>query len=70
MAQCQPMTSTDRLLTIADVQLQLGVSRSTCYDLLKRIKHLRIGESIRIRQSDLDDYLKSCERPASDRAAV
>ncbi|MHB8954082.1 MAG: helix-turn-helix domain-containing protein [Pirellulaceae bacterium] len=50
------------MLTIADIMDQLSVSRSKCYELLKHITHLRIGESIRIRQSALDEYLRSCER--------
>lgn len=49
-----------RLLTVNEVADLLRVSRMTVYRLIKEgdIAALRVGRSYRLREDDVDDYLK------------
>jgi excisionase family DNA binding protein len=48
-----------RLLTAQQVADFLGVSRSHVYHLMQnqRLTHIRIGGSLRVRQSDVENYI-------------
>jgi excisionase family DNA binding protein len=48
-----------RLLTVAEVSEQLGVSTATVYKLCKRgtLPHVRIVDSIRVRPADLAGFV-------------
>lgn len=51
------------LLTITDIQNALGIGRSTAYRLIKdgRIRHLRIGKTIKVPKRYLVDFVQdSC----------
>jgi putative molybdopterin biosynthesis protein len=51
----------ERLLTVKDVQLFLGVSEDFIYDEVARgsLRAVRIGRQLRFRQSDVDDYVEA-----------
>lgn len=51
----------DRLLTVAEVADVLRVSNMTVYRLIKsgEVAAIRVGKNYRIRQHDLDAYLKA-----------
>lgn len=50
----------DKLLTRAEAQQALRVSACTMFNMIRsqEIPAIKIGRSYRIRQSDLDNYLK------------
>ena len=50
----------DKLLTRAEAQQVLRVSTCTMFNLIRRqeIPAMKIGKSYRIKQSDLDNYLR------------
>jgi excisionase family DNA binding protein len=51
---------TERLLTINDVADRLAISRDTVYRLVRSgaLTPLRVGERLRFRVGDLEDYLE------------
>ena len=54
-----------RLLTIADLQQHLQLSRTKCYALKRKIGFVKIGGAIRFRQEDVDQFIAdSVERTA------
>lgn len=50
----------DKLLTRIEAQQALRISTCTMFNLIRRqeIPAIKIGKSYRIKQSDLDNYLK------------
>ncbi len=60
------MQGTDRLLGVAEVAEILGVAVSTVYQWAyeRRVRTVKLGRSLRFRQSDIEAFIKSCERPA------
>ncbi|HVZ70906.1 MAG TPA: helix-turn-helix domain-containing protein [Polyangia bacterium] len=63
-----------RLLTVAEVSEQLGVSTATVYKLCKSgaLSHVRIVDSIRVRPGDLGAFLaekRSAGRPGPEGGA-
>ncbi len=50
----------DRLLTIKEVQDVLNVGRSFAYKLVNtgKIKSVRVGKCLRVRSSDLAEYIE------------
>ena len=50
----------DRLLTVAEVAATMRVSNMTVYRLIKSgdLPALRVGKNYRIRESDVDVYLR------------
>ena len=53
------MAPEEQLLTIKDIQQICKVGRSTAYDLVatKQLRAVRINKALRIRRSDLEQYL-------------
>lgn len=51
---------TDTLLTPVDVARYLKLSKSKVYYLIQRrqIPHIKIQRNVRVKQSDLDEWLK------------
>ena len=51
----------EKLLTLAEAQAILRVSKSKMYRLIHRegLPAVRLGSTYRIRQSDLDEFLKN-----------
>jgi excisionase family DNA binding protein len=51
------------LYTVAEVQGMLKIGKSRAYQLVQsgEIPHVRIGKLLRVRATDLDAYLESCE---------
>jgi len=49
----------DKWLTLAEVQQQTGASRTTIYHWRteRGLRWVKIGGFVRVRQSDLDDFL-------------
>lgn len=57
------MTDTDKMLNVREVGKILGISKMTIYRLIKEGKFpaYKIGNSIKILESELDRYLKECQ---------
>ena len=57
----------EMIYTVPEVAEYLKMSKSKVYDLVKRqkIPYIRIGRNVRIRQSDLDEWLEEQTRPRS-----
>jgi len=55
----------DRLLRAADVAEQLGVSTATVYKICKSgdLPHIRIVDAIRVRPTDLAEFVSARRRP-------
>lgn len=55
----------ETIYTIPEVAKYLKMSKSKVYDLVKtkRIPHIKIGRNVRIRESDLDEWLEELTRP-------
>jgi excisionase family DNA binding protein len=53
----------DPLLTMSQAAKYLGISKSTMYELAraKKLKIVRLTADARVRQSTLDDFIKSHE---------
>jgi excisionase family DNA binding protein len=51
----------DKILTVPEVATYLQMSRSKVYYLIQRkeLPHIKIGRNVRIRQSDLEQWLNS-----------
>ncbi len=51
----------ERLLTVTEVAAELRVSNMTVYRLIRRgqLSALRVGKNYRVRQRDLEAYLKA-----------
>jgi excisionase family DNA binding protein len=49
-----------QLLTIAELQEYLSISRTTVFNLMKakRIKYARVGRRVLFRKSDIDDFIQ------------
>jgi excisionase family DNA binding protein len=49
-----------QLLTIADLQEYLSISRTTVFKLMKakRIRYARVGRRVLFRKSDIDDFIQ------------
>ena len=46
-----------KLLTVEDLTKELGISRTTAYQIARQIKHSKVGRRILIAEEDLLDYL-------------
>jgi excisionase family DNA binding protein len=47
----------NRFMTVQDMTQELGISRTTAYQLIKKIKHTKIGRRLLVTEEDLLDYL-------------
>lgn len=56
----------DEILTVKEVQKYLKLSRAQTYRVVKKMPHLKIGRSVRVRASVVEAYLK--EQTALPRA--
>jgi excisionase family DNA binding protein len=57
------MAHEEELLTVKDVQRICKIGRTTAYDLIatKQVRAVRINRVLRIRRSDLEQYLRANE---------
>lgn len=60
----------ESLLTVKQAAAHLGISFKALYDIIekRKIAHYRLGVSggaIRLKKSDLDDYLADCRQPVT-----
>ena len=46
-------------LTVEDITRELGIGRTTAYQLIRKINHTKIGRRILVAEEDLLDYLNS-----------
>lgn len=47
----------NRFMTVQDMTQELGISRTTAYQLIKKMKHTKIGRRLLVTEEDLLDYL-------------
>ena len=59
----------DRLLTVGEVASELRVSNMTVYRLIKsgQLPAIRVGKNYRLRQQDLEEYLRAGSVSAEQR---
>lgn len=50
-----------RLLTVDDVAERLQLSRSTVYEMKKKIGYLKVGGAVRFREEDITNFLDGCQ---------
>ena len=48
-----------KFLTVEDITRELGIGRTTAYQLIRKINHTKIGRRILVAEEDLLDYLSS-----------
>ena len=48
----------NRFMTVQDMTQELGISRTTAYQLIKKMKHTKIGRRLLVTEEDLLDYLQ------------
>ena len=46
-----------KFLTVEDITRDLGIGRTTAYQLIRKINHTKIGRRILVAEEDLLDYL-------------
>ena len=46
-------------LTVEDITRDLGIGRTTAYQLIRKINHTKIGRRILVAEEDLLDYLSN-----------
>ena len=51
-----------KLLTIDDICRELGIGRTTAYQLVRRIRHTKVGRRILVEETELLDYLRDNSR--------
>ena len=68
MAEAETAGLTGALLTVAEVAGLLRVSNMTVYRLINAgsLSALRVGKNYRIRESDLESFLRAGTRPADE----
>ncbi len=56
------LSKDERLLKAADIARILNISKALAYRLIQRgeIPVIRISHAVRIKRSDLEDYVKKC----------
>ena len=47
-----------RYMTVQDLTHELGISRTTAYQLIRKINHTKIGRRILVAEEDLTNYLQ------------
>lgn len=47
-----------KLLAIEDIIKLLGIGRTTAYQLVRKIKHIKVGRRILVDEADLMEYIK------------
>lgn len=59
----------ETIYTIPEIADYLKMSKSKVYDLVKRgkITFIKIGRNVRIRESDLDEWLEEQTRPSNSK---
>ena len=67
MAEAETAGLTGALLTVAEVAGLLRVSNMTVYRLINAgdLSSLRVGKNYRIRESDLESFLRTGTRPGN-----
>ncbi len=48
-----------KFLTVEDITRDLGIGRTTAYQLIRKINHTKIGRRILVAEEDLLDYLSN-----------
>ena len=48
-----------RFMTVQDLTHELGISRTTAYQLIRKINHTKIGRRILVAEEDLLEYLRT-----------
>ena len=46
-------------LTVEDITRELGIGRTTAYQLIRKINHTKIGRRILVAEEDLLEYLSN-----------
>ena len=48
-----------KFLTVEDITRDLGIGRTTAYQLIRKINHTKIGRRILVAEEDLLEYLRT-----------
>ena len=50
---------TQKLLTVDDICAMLEIGRTTAYQLVKNMKHVKIGRRILVPENELQEYIQN-----------
>ena len=48
-----------KLLTVEELSVLLGIGKATTYQLIRKMKHVKVGRRILVSETDLMDYLET-----------
>ena len=48
-----------RFMSVQDLTQELGISKATAYQLIKKMNHTKIGRKLLVSEEDLLDYLQN-----------
>jgi excisionase family DNA binding protein len=48
-----------KLLTVEEISTLLGIGKATTYQLIRKMKHVKVGRRILVSETDLMDYLEA-----------
>ena len=48
-----------KLLTVEEISTLLGIGKATTYQLIRKMKHVKVGRRILVSETDLTDYLEA-----------
>ncbi|GEM88522.1 helix-turn-helix domain-containing protein [Meiothermus granaticius] len=54
------------LLTAEGIRKEYGLGRDTAYRLMRRLPHVKVGQVMMMRRSDLEEYLAKAARERRD----
>ncbi|MFC6920771.1 helix-turn-helix domain-containing protein [Meiothermus taiwanensis] len=54
------------LLTVEGIRKEYGLGRETAYRLMKRLPHIKVGQNMMMRRTDLEAYLAEAARERRD----
>lgn len=48
-----------KLLTVEELSALLGIGKATMYQLIRKMKHIKVGRRILVSETDLIEYLEA-----------
>ncbi len=48
-----------KLLTVEEISTLLGIGKATTYQLVRKMKHVKVGRRILVSETDLMEYLEA-----------
>jgi excisionase family DNA binding protein len=58
-----------KLLTVEDISALLGIGKATTYQLVRKMKHVKVGRRILVSETDLMEYLEANAHTTTNESA-